>query len=152
MVSCFLISIEEIRRERRKIQIAKELESIIFQMQALLKYGSYDVYQLCERCFSDVDTFNARSFTAISDCFSESFVKACEKSLVDADKSTESAFMKIADFLGMYESETQISGLESVLDEIKKGRIEMENELVAKRKLYLCLGAFSGIVICLILM
>ncbi|MCD7846817.1 MAG: stage III sporulation protein AB [Oscillospiraceae bacterium] len=152
VVSCFLISLEKLNSERRKIQIAKELENVIFQLEALIKYGSYDVYQLCERCFSDVTAFDAGSFVEIKDSFSESFLKACEKSLETADKSTKSAFMKIADFLGMFESDTQIAGLENVLEEIKSRRIAMENELAAKRKIYLCLGAFSGIVICLVLM
>lgn len=152
MISCFLISLEELSRERRKIQIAKELEGVIFHMQALLKYGSYDVYQLCDKCFSEVSSFNADCFKAISGNFSESFLDACECSLENADKGTRTSFMKIADFLGMYESETQIAGLESVLGEIKSERIAMESELAGKRKLYLCLGVFSGIVICLILM
>lgn len=121
-------------------------------MEALLKYGSYDVYQLCEKCFSDITAFDASGFTKITDSFSESFLKACKKSLCNASESTESAFMKISEFLGMYESETQISGLETILGEIKSDRIVMENELAGKRKLYLCLGAFSGIVICLVLM
>lgn len=151
VLSCFLISIESLNRERKKIQIAMELEGVIFHMKVLLKYGSYDVYQLCERCFSDVTAFDAVSFRDISDSFSERFLSACEKSFCDADKNTKSAFMKIASFLGIYESETQIAGLESVLEEIKTRRIAMEKELLSKRKLYLCLGAFSGIVICLIL-
>ncbi len=151
VLSCFLISIESLNRERKKIRIAIELENVVFQMEALLKYGSYDVYQLCERCFSDVTAFNAESFMKISDSFSESFLCACEKSLCDVDNNTKSAFMKIAYFLGMYESETQIAGLESILEEIKARRIVMEKELLSKRKLYLCLGAFSGIIICLIL-
>lgn len=120
-------------------------------MEALLKYGSHDVYQLCERSFSEARAFDGKCFSSISDSFSESFLTACEKSLADADMGTKSAFMRIADFLGMYESETQIAGLESVLEEIKNGRIALENELRSKRKLYLCIGAFSGIVICLIL-
>ncbi len=120
-------------------------------MEALLKYGSHDVYQLCERSFSEVMAFDGECFSSISDSFSESFLTACEKSLADADMGTKSAFMKIAGFLGMYESETQIAGLECVLEEIKSGRIALENELRSKRKLYLCIGAFSGIVICLIL-
>ncbi|MCC8196010.1 MAG: stage III sporulation protein AB [Ruminococcus sp.] len=152
VISCFLISNEQLNREKRKIRIAKELEGVIFQMEALLKYGSYDVYQLCEKCFSDITAFDVSGFTKITDSFSESFLKACEKSLGDASESTESAFMKISEFLGMYESETQISGLETILGEIKSDRIAIENELAGKRKLYLCLGAFSGIVICLVLM
>jgi len=151
VISCFLISLEELNAEMRKILIAKELESIVFQLEALIKYGSYDVYQLCERCFSDVTAFDAGSFVEIKDSFSENFLRACEKSLENADKSTKLAFMKIADFLGMYDLASQVAGLESVLEEIKTRRIAMENELAAKRKLYLCLGAFSGIVICLVL-
>lgn len=152
MISCFLISLEKLSSERQKIQIAKELESVIFQLEALIKYGSYDVYRLCECCFADVTVFDAGSFVEIKDSFSESFLEACEKSLDNADSSTKSAFMKIADFLGMFELDMQIIGLESVLEEIKSRRISMENDLAAKKKLYLCLGAFSGIVICLVLM
>ncbi len=152
ITSCILISLEELNRERKKIQIAKELENVIFQMEALLKYGSYDVYQLCERSFSNAKAFDASSFIGIQENFSDSFLRACECSLEEANEVTKSAFMKIPDFLGLYESETQISGLEAILEEIKSGRIAMENELAAKRKLYLCLGAFSGIVICFVLM
>ncbi len=152
VISCFLISIEELNRERKKILIARELEDTIFQMEALLKYSSYDVYQLCEKSFSEIKSFDASYFTAITHSFSESFLTACEKALKEADNETKSAFVKIADFLGMYESEIQISGLESILEEIKNGRISMEKELMAKRKLYICLGAFSGIAICLVLL
>lgn len=150
-ISCFLISLEAVNREKRKIRIARELESIIFQMEALLKYGSYNVYQICEKCFSDAKAFDASSFKEISGDFSGSFITACKVSLEEADDKTLSAFTKIADFLGMYESETQLSGLDAVLEEVKINRVSMENMLVSKRKLYLCLGAFSGIVICLIL-
>lgn len=120
-------------------------------MEALLKYRSYDVYQLCEHCFSNVTSFDAGAFITITDSFSENFSKACKMSLANADKSTKSSFVRIADFLGMYESETQIAGLETIRNEIKNSRIAMESELAGKRKLYLCFGFFSGIIICLVL-
>ncbi len=151
VISCFLISVEKLNTEKRKILIAKDLENVVFQMEALLKYRSYDVYQLCEQCFLNVTSFDVETFKSIRNSFSESFSEACEVSLSSADECTRSAYMRIADFLGMYESETQIAGLEAVRSEIKSYRIAMESELAGKRKLYLSLGAFSGIIICLVL-
>lgn len=151
IISCFLVSVEKLNSERKKVEIAKELESIIRQMSTMIKYQSADVFQLCMTCFEGRFECDYSSFLTIDGDFSEGWQRACDAALKCSDAMIVKSFSCISDFLGCYDKQSQITGLEAVSEDIKLRRTSIEEKLEKNKKMYLCLGAFFGIMICLIL-
>ncbi|HIT59318.1 MAG TPA: stage III sporulation protein AB [Candidatus Faeciplasma pullistercoris] len=151
IVSSALISGEQLRCIRRKNEISRELADVIDKMEAMLRFQSADVYQLCSSCFCDCHSFDSSGFTAISDNFSRMWEKECGRNLSQADKRVFSLFEGISEYLGAFDLETQISRLEYAKNEIRYIYANSQAELLKKQKLYYSVGIFFGVLVCMII-
>lgn len=145
-----LISYDAVLRLRKRLNMTKDLYRTADKMLAMLKYRSADVYEMCDVCFDSVKSFDAAAFKSIHDNFSDEWQKACRQTVCELECDAYSAFEGIADYLGMYDLESQTKRLEYTCEQLQKSCQRCESELEKKKKLYLCLGAFAGIIICMI--
>ncbi len=150
VISAFLISREIISQDIRQTELTRELVSVVDRMLALLRYQSADVYQLCSSCFKKSDLYEVRRFISINNSFSEQWKQACKDALKDADKDAYDEFCGIADYLGMYDLETQMQRLDYTEQALRKIYEGKKDNLLKKKKLCYSLGVFTGIMICMI--
>lgn len=148
--ACFLLSCDKVRLEMKKAASARELCRIVSDMISMVKFQSYDVFQICEICFKDGKACDYNPFLKINGCFRDEWIKACSESLSECDDRVKEQFCEIGDFLGMLDAESQTFRLTAILSEINLRRTEIEFGLDKKRRIYLCMGMFTGIMICLI--
>lgn len=146
----FLTAFDIVKQESKKVRQIGELILVVRQMISLITFSSMDVYQLCETCFSSRKECDYSHFLSIRRDFPSEWARACELTFADIDKRVLDSLSMVSNFLGAYDSESQISGLSAVLDEITAVHAELSSKLEKNRRLYLSLGAFAGLMLCFI--
>ncbi len=133
--STTLISLIFINYKREQIESIKEILIIINLMKKMLSRG-YDTDKITERIkgenLKNFDTENNR-------------VKYI-------DMGVQDDFIKLFDMLGKTDTESQISVINSALDEYLQIRNEYENYYQSHAKIYIALGVCSGILLCVLIM
>lgn len=151
IVSSALISGEQLHCIRRKNEISRELADVIDRIEAMLRYQSADVYQICASCFYGCSSFDSGCFASISDDFSRMWEKECRRNLSQADTRVARLFEGISEYLGAFDLDTQISRLEYAKNEIRRIYDISQAELSKQKKLYYSFGIFFGVLICMII-
>lgn len=143
-----MISVEYIKKLRRRIELSKKLSISIAKMSALIGFQAYDVYQLCELCFDKTEFYD---FYAIRQHFDEQWLIACSGLGGSVDNEIVEALKELGSVFGSFDASSSLSQLKYTKERIENLIVRSETELERKKKVYYCLGLFLGIMICLLL-
>lgn len=142
----FLISYELLICEENKARSADSLREAVDKIIVMLHFGEYDVFQICESLFE-----NAHEFSTLNGNFREQWIDYCRNHLIDADLKDVLLFEKVGEILGSTDAQSQIDRLIYIKDELVRSYENRRTDVEKKRRIYLSLGCFSGLMVCIIL-
>lgn len=142
----FLISYELLIGEENKARKADFLRETVDKIISMLRFGGHDVFQICESVFED-----AQEFSLENGDFQEQWVSYCRHNISDADLKDIHLFEKVGDVLGSADAQSQIERLTYIKDELARSYNRRRADIEKKRRIYLSLGCFSGLMVCILL-
>lgn len=132
---------------RRRVEIFRQTRMMIDKISTLIKYRSYNVFELCDEIKKD-DSLYEMTFVSFSDVngipFSELWNESVKKWNVPIKNNERNIYSEIGKTLGTTDTEGQISSLMLFDAEIKKILSDAEKEYSEKSKLIKMLGVLSG--------
>lgn len=142
----FLISYELLISEENKARRADSLIEAVDRIIVMLRFGGYDVFQICESIFED-----AQEFSPQNGDFQEQWVDYCSQNISDADMKDLAIFEKVGEVLGSADAQSQIERLTYIKDELARSYNKRRADIEKKRRIYLSLGCFAGLMVCILL-
>lgn len=132
---------------KRRVEIFRQTRLMIDKISTLIKYRSYNVFELCNEIKND-DTLYEMSFVSFSDTddvtFSELWQNGVKKWNVPIKNNERNIYFEIGRTLGTTDIDGQISSLILFDAEISKMLSDAEKEHSEKSKLVKMLGVLSG--------
>lgn len=132
---------------KRRVEIFRQTRLMTDKMSTMIKYRSYDVFELCDEIKKD-DTLYEMDFVSFSDIngipFSELWENGIKKWNVPIKNNERNIYFEIGKTLGTTDAEGQISSLKLFDTEIAKMLSDAEKEYSEKSKLIKMLGVLSG--------
>ena len=132
---------------KRRVEIFRQTRLMIDKISTLIKYRSYNVFELCDEIKND-DILYEMTFISFSDTsgipFSELWNNSIKKWNVPIKNSEKNIYLEIGKTLGTTDIEGQISSLMLFDAEVDKMLSDAEKEYSEKSKLLKMLGVLSG--------
>lgn len=142
----FLISYELLICEENKARSADSLREAVDKIIVMLHFGEYDVFQICESLFEDGD-----EFSPLNGDFRKQWIDYCRNHLIYSDLKDVLLFEKVGEVLGSTDAKSQIDRLTYIKDELIRSYENRRTDIEKKRRIYLSLGCFSGLMVCILL-
>jgi len=132
---------------KRRVKIFRQTKFMIDKIITLIKYRSYNVFELCDEIKKD-DSLYEMEFTSFSYTngvpFCELWKENIEKWKVPIKNNERNIYFEIGKMLGTTDKEGQISALILFDTEIGKMLSDAEKEYSEKSKMIKMLGILSG--------
>jgi len=140
----FLISYELLMRQKNGEECVFLFRNSLDKIISMLRFGQYNVFEICET------VFEAECFSQKSGCFTEQWNEFCKEHMLD-DTHDISLIERVGEILGSCDSESQIEQIAYIRDELSASYSKKHAETERKRRIYLSLGCFGGMMICILL-
>ncbi len=145
MMMSLLISRELYTKSVKEAKLVEDMSTAVERMISYIKYGSYDVFTICQLAISELESFDIFDTYAASS-FKDLWADICN----DISVSERSIFMSVGDILGAFDSETQIKRLEYILTKLRERCSERKQKLADKKRVCYTVGCFLGLMLIII--
>lgn len=150
LTACTLLaSLELYREKRRAANLSGELAEAVSMMISSLRFESADVFEMCRKCFDNVKSADISRFKSISKDFHDGWNKACD--ILTADDEVKRLMRSAGAVLGSCDAESQSERLSRICDALSKHSDELKKRTDETKKLYMALGALTGLGISIII-
>lgn len=144
----FLISHELLIYEENKAKRLEFFADATERIIVMLRFGQYDVYEICETVFSG--DINGCNFIRSNGSFNEQWEEFCQSETL-CGGSDMAHVERIGEILGSSDCESQIERLAYIREELLDSYSKKRSEIDRNRKIYLSLGCFVGIMVCILM-
>lgn len=146
---------------RLRLTELKELKKIMFLLKGEIEFGKTPLLEAAKNIAIRCDTVFAMALKKLAACSDdvkkETIDRLWKKSFLGImpqchlTKNEKERILSLGDCMGLKDSKTQLTAIDSYMDELAHSINELEKTMPSKIKLYRSLGVMSGIVISIIM-
>ncbi len=129
-----------------RVKILRDMCTATERMISYIKYGSYDVFTVCQLSMNDLEALSNRLI-----CDNVSFEAAWENFCKNIDIPERDIFASVGEILGSFDADTQISRLENILNELRADYSSQKDKLIEKKRICYTIGCFLGVMLVILI-